>query len=375
MKSNNLTQESQSKINKSFNNNVNVDKEAKAIVLQSVGYPFNFPLMESHNLEVSDKKLFEYYAKEQWLGTEVNEGSYLFDQKIIPDYGFKIVSVYPNNSIIGENTSIVLLSEEKVYHNKMEPFSNDLKIEDIIGQNQAKNKCKTIMKYLENPEKFGQWAPRNILFYGVPGTGKTMLAKSLANELNVPFYLIKATSLIGNHVGEGAAEIHNLFDLALKTSPSVIFIDEIDAIGLHRRFQSLRGDVSEIVNALLTEMDGIHENDGVVTIAATNNPEQLDFAVRSRFEDEFQFIVPNEKERIAIFEKYISELPFKVEPKAEKLAKLTQGMSGRDIKEKILKSSLHSAISKDKEIISMEDIKQALNNLKSKDNSPKNMFA
>ncbi|KZX14733.1 ATP-dependent zinc metalloprotease FtsH [Methanobrevibacter cuticularis] len=374
MKFNNKTQDSQSTNNKVINVKFDSKKEAKAIVLQGIGYPFNFPLMESHNLEVSDKNLFECYAKEQWLGLEVVEGSYLFDQKIIPDYGFKVITAHPNNSIISENTSIVLISEETSSKNELEAITTDLEIKDIIGQDQAKNKCKIIMRYLESPEKFGKWAPRNILFYGVPGTGKTMLAKSLANELNVPLYLIKATTLIGDHVGEGASQIHNLFELALKTQPSVIFIDEIDAIALHRKFQYLRGDVSEVVNALLTEMDGIHENEGVVTIAATNNPEQLDYAVRSRFEDEFEFTLPNEKERIAILDKYIKTLPLTVEPTSKKLAKLTKGMSGRDLKEKILKSSLHNAISNDDDVISMEHINLALNKSKSENQSPKNMF-
>jgi AAA family ATPase len=374
LKSDNKTQETQAKVNKPLPKKTQNEKEAIAIVLENVGYPFNFPLMESHPLEISDKNFFEHYAREQWMGTKVKKGSYLFDQKIIPDYGFRILALDPDDSVIGEKTTIVLVPEKKHHTKDMEAVSSDLKIQDIIGQDQAKNKCKIIMKYLENPESFGAWAPRNILFYGVPGTGKTMLAKSLANELDVPLYLIKATTLIGNHVGEGAEQIHNLFDLAVKTSPSVIFIDEIDAIGLHRRFQSSRGDVSEVVNALLTEMDGVHENEGVVTIAATNNPEQLDHALRSRFEDEFQFMIPNEKERIAIFNKYISELPLKVELDIEKIAKLTKGLSGRDIKEKILKSSLHSAIYGDEDIISMKHINKAINNLKSKDNSPKNMF-
>jgi AAA family ATPase len=191
------------------------------------------------------------------------------------------------------------------------------------------------MKYLANPEKFGEWAPRNILFYGLPGTGKTMLAKALSNELNVPLYLIKATSLIGDHVGDGAYKISELFDFAQKTSPSVIFIDEIDAIALHRTYQSLRGDVSEIVNSLLTEMDGINPNKGVITIGATNNIETLDYAVRSRFEEEIEFKIPNEEERKQIIQNNLKTFPLKIEVPIEKLVKISKGMSGRDIKQSI----------------------------------------
>jgi len=375
VKSDTKSSESQKYSNKVVNNGHSSTKESKAIVLQGVGYPFSFHLMDSPRLEISDKSLFEHYAREQWVGIIAKKGSYLFDQKILPDFGFKILEVHPDNSMIGENTSIELISENEKINYEIEAVNSDLRIKDIIGQNEAKNKCKVIMKYLESPEKFGHWAPRNILFYGVPGTGKTMLAKSLANELKVPLYLVKATTLIGDHVGDGAGKIHELFEVALKTSPSVIFIDEIDAVGLHRQFQSLRGDVSEVVNALLTEMDGIRDNEGVITIAATNNPQQLDYAIRSRFEDEFEFKIPDEKERKIMLKQFIDTMPCKVKVSIEKLAKISEGMSGRDIKEKLLKSALHKALYEDKEEISMIHFNNALKSFKSrKNNPPKNMF-
>jgi AAA family ATPase len=352
---------------------VKTKKEAKAVVIKEAGFPFKLPVMDVSNLEVSNKELFEIYAKEQWIGSLVVEGNYLFDQRILPDFAFKIITAYPNNSVIGENTSIVFLSDD----NKKNDIKvrSDLSLDDVVGQEKAKTKCKVIMKYLKDPEKFADWAPRNILFYGVSGTGKTMLAKALSNELDVSLYLIKATNLIGDHVGDGASSIHDLFEKAGKNSPSVIFIDEIDAIGLHRKYQSIRGDVSEIVNALLAEMDGISTNDGIVTIAATNNPEQLDYGIRSRFEDEFEFTLPDEKERIAIFNKYMDTLPIAIKPTAKQLAKLTKGFSGRDIKEKVLKSSFHRAISEESDEITNEHVKYALSNYYRENDSPKNMFA
>ncbi|WP_298520688.1 AAA family ATPase [uncultured Methanobrevibacter sp.] len=352
----------------------NENKEfAEYVLLKPVGYPFDFNMMEN-DFEINNKELFEEYARDQWLGLEVNEKSYLFDQKIIPDYGFEIITAKPNGSIISEKTKIKLLDEE-VYKLKDEiKIDSNLKISDIVGQNNAKNKIKVLIKYLEEPEKFGPWAPKNILFYGLPGTGKTMLVKALANELEVPLHLIKATSLIGDHVGDGASKIHELFKKASENAPSIIFIDEIDAIALHRSYQALRGDVSEIVNSLLTEMDGISENKYVVTIGATNNPSSLDYAVRSRFEEEIEFSLPNEEERLIIIENNLKTMPLDYELDLNKIVKITKGMSGRDIKEKILKTSLHNAIANDSDEITMQNIEYSIQASKIKNIDIKGMF-
>jgi len=351
----------------------NENKEyAELVVIKPVGYPFDFTLMDE-NIEITNTKLFEEYAREQWLGLVVCEKSHLFDQKIIPDYGFEIVTAKPNNSIISDNTRIKIITDEidKKQENKVK---SNITLTDIVGQENAKSKVKVITKYLENPESFGPWAPKNILFYGLPGTGKTMLVKALANELDTQLYLIKATSLIGEHVGDSSSKIHELYKKASENSPSIIFIDEIDAIALHRSFQSLRGDVSEIVNSLLTEMDGIEENKSVITIGATNNPSSLDLAVRSRFEEEIEFKLPNDNERLMILEKNLKTMPLDYDLDLEKIVKITKGLSGRDIKEKILKTALHNAISNDEEKITMKNIDYALKSSKTKKSDVKGMF-
>ena len=373
MKTDNKKPELKSTTSKSAKKENENKKFAECVVLKAVGYPFDFNLMEN-DFEIKNKKLFEEYARDQWQGLEVNENSYLFDQKIIPDYGFEIITAKPNGSIISEKTKIILIDEE--INNVTEEIKIDtsVKLSDIVGQENAKNKVKVLTKYLENPEKFGPWAPKNILFYGLPGTGKTMLVKALANELNVPLHLIKATSLIGDHVGDSASKIHELFKKANEKSPSIIFIDEIDAIALHRSFQALRGDVSEIVNALLTEMDGISENESVITIGATNNPTSLDYAVRSRFEEEIEFKLPDDNERKEILEKNLKTIPLESDLDITKIVKITKGMSGRDIKEKILKTSLHNAIANDEDVLNMKHIEYSIKSCKIKNTDVKGMY-
>ncbi len=311
---------------------------AKYVLLRPAGYPLKSLFQDSP--EVSNTHLFELYAREQWYGEVVKPGCYLFDRRLYPDFAFQVVKAYPRVSIVGSDTNIVV--EKKIDKKNIE---SDVTFDDVVGQDNALRKMRIVEKFLTEPAKFGKWAPRNILFYGPSGTGKTMMAKALSRETKVPMMPIKATTLIGEFVGEGSRQIHRLYKSAEDIAPCIIFIDELDAIALDRRYQDLRGDVSEIVNALLTEMDGIHRRKGVCTIAATNKIEFLDSAVRSRFEEEIIFNLPTEEERYQILDKNVVTLPLEMERLDLKaISRKTEGFSGRDLVEKVLKVALHHAI-------------------------------
>ena len=337
---------------------------AKRIVLRDMGYPFRVKGdPRPTGLEIDSEELFADYAREQWMGTIVRQGLYLFDRYIMPDYAFQVLEVEPKESIISKDTKIQLQSRSTA----TESVSTRLvTLDEVVGHNAIKRKCKLILKYLQNPSIFGEWAPRAVLFYGPPGTGKTMTAQAVANQANAKIFFAKASDLIGVHVGDGGRRISTLFDDARKNSPSIIFIDELDAIGLARSFQSIRGDVSEVVTALLGELDQTAEASGVVVIGATNALPLIDPAIKNRFDTVFEFALPNIEERLDILQFYSKRLPLKIEIDLREVAKMTEGLSGRDLRDRILKECLHIAISDESSTITSEIVRGVLDKVKTK---------
>ncbi|NHI94416.1 MAG: AAA family ATPase [Candidatus Lokiarchaeota archaeon] len=346
----------------------------KTLTLRPIGYPISSASDDKQSLiRVDNPKLFEAYALEQWSGFYVQKHSYIFDQFLYPDFAFEVVKVIPGPGKINAETKIELENIPSLINKEIPKVT----FSEIIGNKIAKDKCKIILEYLKDPKKFGEWAPRNVLFYGPPGTGKTMTARALATAAKIPIYLIRATDLIGLHVGDGARRVHNLYADAAIDAPSIIFIDELDAIGLDRRYQSIRGDVSEVVNALLAEMDGLSTKQeiGVVTIGATNSPHLLDTAVRNRFEEECEFKIFDEEERLEFLQLYVKKLPIPMTADIIKISKKTENMSGREIKEKVLKVALHAAILQDLNEINSELIEDIFDKLDEKsDIKSKSMF-
>ncbi len=333
----------------------------KEITLQGAGFPLRLQGdRDSVSLSTDNIDLFQAYAREQWTALMVRGGDYLFDRCMFPDYAFKVIDCKPHYGRIGRSTTIKL---DPGNTNTISREFPDATFEDVIGHEAGKRKGQIILQYLKDPAKFGEWSPRNIMFYGPPGTGKTLLARSLAGEAKVPILMVKATELLGMHVGEGSSHIHRLYRMASGIASSIVFIDEVDAIALNRRYQAIRGDVTEIVNALLSELDGITENHGVVTIVATNANGLIDGAINSRFEERIEFPLPTFEERQAMIYKWISTFPIPIEMNTYKVAKVTRGYSGRELRERILKQLLHNALLDQKSKIIEEDITSFLAHL------------
>jgi AAA family ATPase len=333
----------------------------KSLLLLPVGYPLRAG-DEAPFLTTDDPTLFQHYARSQWLGLTVEQGNFLFDSLLFPDYAFQAMSVEPDGSRITKDTTISLFSE-RASDPPITSILDEVKFSDVIGQQNAKDKCSIIARFLSNTRLIQSiWAPKNVLFWGPPGNGKTMMAKALSQETEHSIFLVKASDLLGVYVGDGARKIRNLYAEARKEVPAIVFIDELDAIALKRNFQSIRGDVIELVSALLGEMDGIEKNQGIVTIGSTNQPKILDSAILSRFEELIEFRIPNSKERKKILIKYAetSPIPFKG-IQWDKIIQKTQGWSGRELKDKIIKNTIHYAILHEKNEIKMTDIETAMN--------------
>ena len=341
------------------------EKPIKTIYLAPAGYPIKpFDAPENLQVIVRDEKLFQSYASEQWLGLSVQLEDYMFDQLIIPDYAFKVIKIIPKDATRISAETQFILQQEKMAKPKIRAVHFD----EIVGNLQAIDKAKVIVEFLKEPGKFGRWAPKNILFYGPPGTGKTLTAKAIATESNCSFLARKGTMLIGLHVGDGASKIHQLFAEAKQHAPAIIFIDELDSIGLNRSYQSVRGDVIEVATALLSEMDGLEENESVITIAATNSIDLLDPGLRSRFEEEIEFPLPNEKERVDLLKLFSKDFPVPIEIDFTMIANRTDKWAGRDIHEKLMKVALHRAIQQKLPKITTELLNKIIDNVNAQQN-------
>ena len=252
-------------------------------------------------------------------------------------------------------------SRAKVTTNSKDP----VKFADVAGAEEEKAELEEVVEFLKNPAKFvklGARIPRGVLLVGPPGTGKTLLAKAVAGEAGVPFFSISGSDFVEMYVGVGASRVRDLFESARKTPASIIFIDEIDAVGRHRG-AGLGGGHDEreqTLNQLLVEMDGFGTNSGVIVMAATNRPDILDPALLrpGRFDRRVTVNYPDMNGREAILKVHCRNKPLEETVDLHKIAQTTIGFTGADLANLMNEAALLAA-KKDKALIGMQEIEDS----------------
>jgi cell division protease FtsH len=236
---------------------------------------------------------------------------------------------------------------------------------DVAGQKEAKYELMEVVDYLKNPQKFskmGAKIPKGVLLVGMPGTGKTLIAKATAGEANVPFFHMSGSDFVEMFVGVGASRVRDLFEQGRKNAPCILFIDELDAVGRTRGagYGGGHDEREQTLNQMLVEMDGFDTKDGVIILAATNRPDVLDPALLrpGRFDRQVVVAMPDVAEREAILKIHMSKVP--VDPKVDvkTVAKATPGTSGADLANLVNEATLF-AIRKERSTVMMDDFEDA----------------
>ena len=314
-----------------------------------------------------ENPVYPHMVKRHNWGSEIF--SWIFPLLLIFGFWFLIIRMMGRGNGPGGGGQIFNIgkSQAKLYDNE-----SDVKVtfKDVAGLEEAKEEVVEVVDFLKNPKKYtrlGGKIPKGVLLVGPPGTGKTLLAKSVAGEANVPFFSISGSDFVEMFVGVGASRVRDLFKQAKEKSPSIIFIDEIDAIGRARSKSPMSGGNDEresTLNQLLTEMDGFGTNSGVIVIAATNRADILDKALMraGRFDRQIYVELPDLIGRKEIFEVHMRKLKLADDVNVEFLAKQTPGFSGADIASVCNEAALMAA-RRSKDAIEKQDFLDAIDRI------------
>lgn len=244
--------------------------------------------------------------------------------------------------------------------------TNGIKFSDVAGEDEAKDSLQEVVEYLHDPTKYrdiGAKMPKGILLVGPPGTGKTMLAKAVAGESEVPFFSISGSEFVEMFVGMGAAKVRDLFKQAKEKAPCIVFIDEIDAIGKKRGGAALGGndEREQTLNQLLTEMDGFEDNAGVIILAATNRPESLDPALTrpGRFDRQVPVTLPDLQGRVAILKVHAAKIKTAPSIDYDEVARMASGASGAELANIVNEAALR-AVRDHRPYATQEDMEESI---------------
>ena len=244
--------------------------------------------------------------------------------------------------------------------------SEGIKFADVAGEDEAKENLAEIVEYLHNPGKYqeiGASMPKGILLVGPPGTGKTMLAKAVAGEANVPFFSMSGSEFVEMFVGMGASKVRDLFSQAKEKAPCIVFIDEIDAIGQKRNSGAYGGndEREQTLNQLLTEMDGFESNNGVIILAATNRPESLDPALTrpGRFDRRVPVELPDLKGREAILKVHAKKVKIADNVDFTQIARMAAGASGAELANIVNEAALR-AVRDGRPCVNQADLEESI---------------
>lgn len=244
--------------------------------------------------------------------------------------------------------------------------SDGIKFADVAGEDEAKENLTEIVDYLHNPDKYkeiGASMPKGILLVGPPGTGKTMLAKAVAGEANVPFFSMSGSEFVEMFVGMGASKVRDLFKQAKEKAPCIVFIDEIDAIGQKRNTSGTGGndEREQTLNQLLTEMDGFEGNSGVIILAATNRPESLDPALTrpGRFDRRVPVELPDLKGREEILKVHAKKIKVADDVDFQKIARMASGASGAELANIVNEAALR-AVRDNRRYATQSDLEESI---------------
>jgi cell division protease FtsH len=276
--------------------------------------------------------------------------------------GFSIIIfMLRNMQGMGTKTFQFGKSRAKRYHDEGKKVS----FSDVAGQKDAKYELEEVVEFLKSPQKFtkmGAKIPKGVLLVGMPGTGKTLMARSVAGEAGVAFFHMSGSDFVEMFVGVGASRVRDLFEQGRKSAPCIIFIDELDAVGRTRGagYGGGHDEREQTLNQLLVEMDGFDSKDQVIILAATNRPDVLDPALLrpGRFDRQVVIAMPDIKEREAILQIHSAKIPLDKEIDLARIARATPGMSGADIANLVNEAALFAA-RKDKPEVQMHDFEEA----------------